>query len=303
MKISNKETELTTIVKTGFDLLQSDALYGQNSIVAKLKFLGYQVSTATLSNLLAMKTDPKRKVGPKVLAVAAKGMEQLMRHELDMAFNPENSTYAPLHTPDWMPYRVPDAAKINSPDFSIHSNGRVSLEHKTAFIGGATKEVIELGLRLNAFAGYFTSQNEQAYKAHIIKMLRRGVHFKGYLIDPASEEAKLYFKDRSKQLKSEQEDLFETSNVIRRLKILCEEFDAMDLKGKFEIFKYQHIPFGFIYVVDPGLPTGKMMVSPYLYGVRRANCPVLEFTKSNQPVMFKKYMESLQCFVEGAVKI
>jgi len=303
MEKPSLDDQLTILVRLGFEHLQATALYTQNSIVAKLKYLGYEVSTATLSNLLSNKTDPSRKVGPKALKKAAKGIELLMQHELDMQFSPVAAKYTPLHTPDWTPFRVPDTSKLNSPDFSIHANGRVSVEHKTAFMGSANKEVTELGVRLNAFAGYFTSQNEQAYKAHIIRLLQRGVHFKGYLMDPASEEARMYFKDRSQHLSSEQEAAFETSQVIQRLKSLCTEFEQMQLKGKFEIYTYKHIPYSLIYVVDGALPTGKMMVSPYLYGVRRANCPVLEFTKANQPVLFRKYWESMQYFIEGAQKI
>lgn len=302
MKHQVKREPDTTIVRTGLALLQRKLNYTQKQIVEKLKLLGFEVSASSISNIID-KGNTGRPVGLTAFRIASEGFKALLSKELDMGFNPVTNNFEPLGTPDWVPFQVPDKSKVARPPFLIHSYGRVQLDQKTQFIDAAQVEVIEVGVRLNSFSSYFTSQNEQAYKMHIIEMLKRGVHFKGYLIDPNSKEAQSYFTDRAKSLPAEQDSIHEIKKIIGRLKELCLEFKAMNLKGTFEIYLYQHIPVSLFYVVDGATEQGKMMVSPYLYGVRRANCPVIEFSKQHDRVLFTKYWESIQFFIQGAEKI
>ena len=46
--------------------------------------------------------------------------------------------------------------------------------------------------------------------------------------------------------------------------------------------------------MDGGTLNGSMMVPHYMYGVPRANSPVLEFTKSDNYDLYKRYWNSFQ---------
>lgn len=262
--------------------------------------LDREVSTASLSNI-----KNNRPVGLSALSTASKGLETLLQQELDMVFDVEKQDFVPNNTPGWTALLVPEKPPLDtgSPTFVFHANGRVSLSQKTGFINDAQREIIEVGIRLNSFSNYFVSQNDRAYKAHIIAALGRGVNIKGYLLDPNSNEALLYFNDRALVQATEKESIEEIKKVIARFKNICAELAALKLPGSFEIYSYKHIPYNLFLAVDGGTGFGKMMVSPYLYGVSRANCPVLEFTQQDQPDLYKKYWDSMQLFLQGAKKL
>jgi hypothetical protein len=78
----------------------------------------------------------------------------------------------------------------------------------------------------------------------------------------------------------------------------------MQLKGQFDIFLYRHIPCAMYLMVDgPNPEQAKMMVSPYLYGIKRADCPVFEFTRKQQPKLFRTYQESLRLITKEATPL
>lgn len=302
MQKVTKEDRLKITVQKALEHLQERLNYGQVQVINKLKTLECAVSASSLSNI-----KNGRSVGFQALNLASKGMSLLMERELDMGFDAEKLDFQERKTAGWEPFIVPEhdaEQEKNETGFKLHPDGRLSLPEKTAFMSTAAKEVIEVGVRLNSFSFYFVSQNEKAYKSHIINLLKRGVNVKGYLLDPESNEARLYFEDRARVQGFEKDSIGEIKKVIERLREVSAEMEALQLKGKFEIFLYKHIPCNLFFAVDGGEKEGaKMIVSPYLYGVRRANCPVFEFSKKDQPQMFRTHWESLQLFVEGAKKL
>ncbi len=296
----SKEERLKNIVCKGLEHLHDKLEYGQINVLGKLDTLGHTVSASSLSNI-----KKGRPVGLPTLSLAAKGMQTLLRQELDMAFDAEEQDFQAQHTPGWTATIALEksAQQAVGPGFVLHVDGRVSLQQKTDFTDQAKQEVIEVGVRLNSFSGYFIHQNEGAYKTHIVALLQKGVHVKGYLLDPDSNEARIYFDDRAKVQSSEKDSISEIKKVIERLRKLCGEFEEMQWPGKFEIYLYKHIPYNLFLVVDGATDNGKMMVSPYLYGVSRANCPVLEFTQAGKPHLYGTYWKSMQSFLEGARKL
>ena len=218
-----------------------------------------------------------------------------------MEFDVSQAAYSPLNTPDWEPYTIPEnPSPVPDQNLVFHIDGRVSIQQKTDFIDSAQKEVIEVGIRLKTFAGYFDSRRDSEYKNHIIALLKRGVSFKAYVLDPASNLALLYFDDRAQAQAAERDAVEESQKVLARLKQLAQEFALERYPGSFEVYLYRHVPYSQFLVVDPNLSGGKMMISHYLYGIRRAECPVLEFTRANQPNLFGKYMTSLRAFIRDA---
>jgi len=298
-----KEERLKIVVRKGMVHLHEKLLYGQRTVVNKLGILGFSVSTASFSNINNVING--RPVGLQTLSTAAKGIHLLIERELDMAFDVDQLDYFPKNTPNWVAELVPEhlGASTEAVGIVLH-DGRVSTQQKTAFFANAKKEVIEVGVRLNSFSSYFFSQKETAYRQPMIDLLKRGVNVKGYLLDPDSQEARIYFEDRARAQATEKDAIEDIKTVIKKLKVVCAEFEAMKLNGKFEIFLYKHIPYNLFFVVDGGEKEGaQMMVSPYLYGVKRADCPVMEITKKENAHLFRKYYESMQLFTNGATKL
>lgn len=293
-----REKRYRNIVCTGLEHLSDQRGYNQNTVLGKLRMLHHGISPASLTNI---KKD--NNVGLATLELAAKGIHLLMEKELDMVFEDSTENFKVQQTPGWKPDIVPEKLEATNQGFKIHDEGRVTVPDKTAFFKNARQELIEVGVRLNSFSSYFISQNESAYRQPIVELLQRGVHVKGYLLDPDCEEARIYFEDRSEELPSEKKSPEEIREVIEKLRELCAEFEAMQMKGTFEIYLYQHIPYSLYLIVDGESEDGKMMISPYLYGTRRANCPVFEFARKDQPTLFRRYWEAYQSFIKDARKL
>lgn len=293
----SKEERCYDIVQKGVALLTEKQEYKQVNLVNKLKMLNQGVSPASLSNIVKGK-----KAGLQVLKTTAEGIQVIVRSELGMEYSKELRAFSPTDDPGWQPYIIPEELiqSQNESGLTMHLDGRVSIQQKTDFISTAQKEVIEVGVRLKTFSEYFISRKEKDYKDYISALLKRGVTIKGYLLDPDSNEASLYFADRARVQESETDAIAEMKKVVEKLKRLSLEFEQRKYPGVFNIYLYKHIPYNHFLVVDRNAEGGKMMVSHYIYGVRRAECPVWEFTKSRQPDLFKKYTDSLEYYLREA---
>lgn len=292
------EDQFYDIVCEATALLRQHLGYRQITVVHKLAALGCVLSTSSFSHIIRRDKRP----GLELLAKTAKGMEALLLRELGLQYDAQAQTFIRLDESHWKPYPVPEVSRAPR-HIIFHEYGRVPVETKTGFIRGAQEEVIEVGIRLNTFTNNFISQNEEAYRGHILALLQRGVTVKGYLLDPDSQEARLYFDDRTRAQNSEKNGINSIKNIIEQLRGIAAELNTADLPGKFEIYQYKHVPFAFFYAVDGHLEHGKMMVAPYLYGIRRANCPVMEFHKKDHPILFKRYWESLRSFIQDAKQL
>ena len=278
-------------------LLMKQEGYGQNTIVAKLQTLGYKIATATMSNLLNDKI-----VGIATLKKTEEGILTIIRQELGKVYDEAQARFIDIEATDWQPKKIIEKS-TNSSTITIYPKGRVLVEKKAAFISVANRQLIEVGIRLNAFTGYIYSNNESVYKTPIRTLLEQGVNIQLYILDPESEAARIYFLDRSQYISTEKDAIEDIRKVIERLKLLVGEFDELNLPGKLDIFLYSHIPVSMMLGVDIDEENGKMMVAPYLYGIRRADCPVMEFSRKEHPELFEKYKKSLLLTIEGAKKI
>ncbi len=297
-----KEERLRHLIQRAFEELQKEQSYRQSIVVAKLATLGCTISTPTFSNLLTGKA-----VALGTISKTAKAIQQLVGEELGKQWNPDLLAFETFRTENWTPSTVGSQPKpANDPLLAgliFHPSGRVSIRQKTDFIADARQEVIELGVRLRTFTDYFFSRSEQEYKTHIHTLLKRGVHIKVYLLDPAANEALMYFNDRGKAQKNESAALSEAPKTIAKLREVVAEFRRQQLAGSFDAYLFRHLPYCHFLSVDAALPGGKIMVSPYLYGIRRAECPVLEVDSRLQPALFRKYQDSLAATVRDAYRL
>lgn len=170
--------------------------------------------------------------------------------------------------------------------FHIHEKGRLSLEEKISFLQSTTKEIIEIGTGLKQFTEYL-SRNQLDFKKTVTELLQKGVIFRLYMIDSQ-------WALRTLQLKKEEKKYFESmSESINQLKIIRDEFRSKKFKGSFQLYMYQHYPLFHVLCVDKDTPNGKMMISNYMYGIKRSSCPVLQLLKRTNSIMYDTYVSSI----------
>lgn len=293
------EEQQRIIIKKGFELLVERFNYKQVAVVNKLKKLGHVISPASLSKMLNDKP-----AGSDALWIASNGIKDLIFKELGFEFL--GNEYVNTTQADWSADIItvsPDPESSSSTDINFYELGRLEIGEKTNFFSTAVSEVIEFGLSLNSFSNYFYTRKEAEFKAPVEALLNKGVNFKCYLLDPDSNEARLYFEDRKKYVEEDARGIEKIKNSIERLQKMHNEFKATGFSGQFEVFKYKHIPQNYFLVVDGSKLGGKMMVSHYLYGELRANCPVMVFPKDGHRDLFRKYWNALDKLTQKAKKI
>lgn len=295
-----KPERLRLIIKNGVALLKEQKTYTQSTIQKKMKAVGKSIAAASLTNIL---TD--KKVSLPLLQTASEGVIAVVEHELPFLCDTSSGQFVPdpASGSDTKVIPVPDYPDDEYAGFKIHKTGRFNATEKAGFIQTATEEIVEVGLRLKAFAGFFNSHKEDDYQNHLLERLKNGVHFKAYLLDPESQEARMYFTDRSKFLPDEARSIDEMRIVVKELQRVRDNIAARNLKGSFELYLYRHMPYGMFLMVDGATAHGKLLVSSYLYGVRRAHCPVLEIYKEHQHHLYTRYRESMLMLMADAKKI
>lgn len=174
-------------------------------------------------------------------------------------------------------------------DFKLYPYGRPSVSEKTDLIRTAKEEVIYLGIAHRTFTSYFEQRPSREYKEPFFNLLETGITIKCIAIDPDSDAAQKYANDRG-----ETELINNVKLSIKILKKLADEFNQNNPKGKFEIYLSSHLPCFSATCVDGNTVNGRLLISPYLYGIKRAEMPHFEFSRFDHEVMFEKYWLSIQ---------
>ncbi len=290
-------------IQKGFDLLKQHKIYNQAIILRKLKTLEIEVSPASFSNII----NNKKKPGPLLLKSISEGITKIIEKELGFEYFFELKEFKAFPSSHkWEPEIIEefDESKVNlNKEVDYKQEGRLPIHEKVNFMQSAETEVIELGVRLNTFIEYFRSRNEHEFSKPFMEMLKNGINFKLFLLDPFSNEALLYFKDRAIFQTREEESIAVIKKVIERLEELHQQVVEMRLPGKFEVYSYKHIPYNHFLITDGWKPHGKMMISHYLYGIRRADSPVVVFSQQHNYDLYRKYWDSFKCLTKGAKRL
>ncbi len=294
------EKKQRVIITNGFKLLKEKKNYKQTTVVHKILALGFKTSKSTLSIILNGKN-----IGSDALKNTSKGLRVLIEEECCMKFNEKKMEFQLI--PDCEPIKVVTQEKSNTNKnngFVLHSTGRLPLSEKLEFLQNAQKEIIEIGVTLNTFTQHYFSRNESEFKFPIEKLLKKGVSFKCYLLDPECPECRIYLADRATILEEEQNDSEKIKLSIRKLDKIQKEFNSKNYAGNFEVYTYRHIPSSYYLVIDPSEKSiSKMMTASYLFGTRRANCPILEFSRKDQPSLFLRHLNSFEKIMLNAKRI
>jgi hypothetical protein len=289
------------VVKAGVQLLQEHCAYTQASVHRKLARLGCSVAVASLNNIINDKP-----IGAPLARKVCLSMQALVWHELGLQWDPGKQQFLIDRRPSgWQPNVVPEGQQKPPAHHSsiIRPEGRLTINEKVGIINEAQHEVIEFGLRLRTFSNYFLTRSAYEFKSHIVTQLSKGVHFKLYLLDPDCNEARLYFNDRARVLPEEHEGQEQARASVERLSQIKEELLAENSPGDFQVYFYRHIPVAHFLIIDGKSLSGQMVYAPYLYGIRRADCPVSVISKQAHRQLFRTHYQSFLALSKDATPI
>ena len=183
--------------------------------------------------------------------------------------------------------------------FSWHETGRLLVTEKAQFLSRATTEIIEIGTGLTTFASYFDQTNPELFKTPVYAAIERGVEVRCYALDPDSDVAQTYLADRG-----EPEYADRIRDALERLARVRDEVAAQNWPGSFEVNVYAHIPSLYALAVDlDETDKAELMASPYLFGVARAETPVMRFSFASNRTLLERYRIAIRAITASARSI
>lgn len=183
------------------------------------------------------------------------------------------------------------------PTFNIIEDGRMPLREKMDFLACAKNELIELGIGLSSFSDNYYRQRPTEVKDKIIKMLQKGVNIKCVILDPNSDNAKIYVNDNKEpkyleRMKTSKELLVEMKKELQKSGY-----------NDFHIMIYDALPRFHASCIDMELPTGMMSISHYLPKIPRSRNPVIQFSKYSNPQLFDRYKSIIEGILENSYEL
>jgi class 3 adenylate cyclase len=173
--------------------------------------------------------------------------------------------------------------------FDLITSGRPSLSEKLALINNAKSEIIEIGIGLTSFAQYFTGQKPEEFRDPIRQLVRTGVNLKCFALDFGHEPGRAWLAEQDNPDYPEEA-------VIARRRIEGEgrHYSYEEYRGGMYYHTYRRIPeFWCLGVdVDDALD-GRMFFAPYLMGVPRSALPVVQVSRTSNPELYEKYLDSV----------
>lgn len=274
--------------------------YTQMDVFQKLKLIEHHISRASISNL----RNDKPGVSLPLLKKASRGLEILLQRDLCICYDHKHNKFQKIS--GCVPRPIfnrqvnedTSAESTTSLKFQIHE-GRLDVPDKVAFYQQAIYEIIEIGIGLRSFTSYFSSKRESAFYEPIMQKLKQGVNFKCYVLDPEGSFLRRYMEDRSVIFPQELDVLGDIPKIVQQLRKLFLQINRKGYEGTMELYTYNHFPYYHASVVDGDTEAGATCISSYLFGVTRANSPVIEVSRKNNPVLYRKYWRSIKAIIDS----
>lgn len=277
--------------------------FNHKTLLIKLQEVQFDIAPATLTNIkkVIIEGNPERKISlsKELLKEAAKAFILVIELNWPLKYDPATHEFIKLENTDPEPENPSNQAH----GIIIYQDGRRSTSEKIQFIKNAKKEIIEVGIRLHTFSQYFTSRRKSEFRDHIEQLLKKGVNMKCLMMDPASEMTRLYFMDRAKALPKEAKAYEQMPQILDDLKKIKEDLNQLGHPGQFKLLTYENFPYNHYMMVDPEEDNGKLLLSSYIHGIIRADCPVMEIRKNTARVTFNTYLKSLQMILGEAKEV
>lgn len=289
---------------TNYKVLQSAiTILKQNGISQKnlcqiIKEKGAGISEATISNVRRDKpVGPLKVRAAKIICLALLEEEYSIFHDAE--------TYD-FYTKIGNKRQLLPAFKSeeNNKNSITSSVGRWEPAEKASFFRTANKEIIEIGVRLNSLNYYLNNRKKEVFKDTIENALENGVNYSCFLLDPKAESTKIWFKDRALHSNTEGDEDADKmiTEIIKSLSRTKKRLNLLR-KGKFKLFSYNCFPFANIIAIDRKSRNGKLLVSPYLYGINRKESPGFLILKSENKELFQLYNDSIDAILSRSIEI
>lgn len=287
--------ELSEICQQAMLMLKNDLTYTQVEVIKKMEYLGNHIAESTFTSIL------KGNAGLKTLVSTANTLQIILAKELGMEW--VNGVFTRISTTDFKP-EIIQALKPNATKngYIAYEEERLTIPQKVAFFKDAQTEVIEFGLTLSRFASNLATGNSSEFRIPIEELLARGVNFKCFLAK-ISHETSAYFDDRKLIHPEEANFRRKIEEATQRMANVQLRFASMGYPGRFEVYEYTHLPYGYFMAVDTKTPNCRMLVSPYLYGIKRGEAPVFKIYKKDTPRLCINYLNSLAALIKNAKRI
>lgn len=284
----------------------NDPIVQQKHIVQWLRGRGNRITEAALSNF-KKEFEEEKKMGIARVKKFCGLLEAYIEDYLQYEFDQETNSFIPNKNKNSYPIGLRSSSslghllgKFEQVDFL---SGRLLLSQKVKLIENARLEIIEVGVRLKTFTSYFESQSDAAYTNFIIDALKRGVELKCLVLNPKAEITRHYFKDRILTDFSEEKSIEIIETVVAKLKNIRTQLAKESYAGSLNVFTYSHFPHNHFFSIDRNTPQGVIIISSYLYGVKRAKCPVFIVTKQGHPALFGIYNSALDLILNDIEEI
>jgi class 3 adenylate cyclase len=173
--------------------------------------------------------------------------------------------------------------------FDLIASGRPSLSEKLALISNARSEIIEVGIGLTSFAQYFTGQKPGEFRDPIRQLVRKGVNLRCFALDFDHEPGRAWLAEQENPDYAE-----EATFARRRLEEESSLYRYEDYLGSLFYHTYRRIPEFWCLGVDVDDDLyGRMFFAPYLMGVLRSALPVAQVSRTSNPELYEKYLDSV----------
>jgi len=285
------------IIQKHFDKLINEEGFTQIELFQKLQLLDFNISKSSISNLRNNKPNIKL----PLLKKAMDGLSIILERECCLFYNKELDNFEKIANCRLRP--------INKQNTTHHTEnpkqgykiyeGRIDLAKKVDLYNHAKEEIIEIGIRLRSFRFYFSSRRDSAFEKPLIQRLQDGVNIKCYIMDHEGAWIKRYINDRSNAQPFEQDVLKNIDQISTDLKNIFTQINSENYSGKLALYKYNHFPYYHASIADGDSERGLIYLSPYLYGVTRANSPVIEISKKKNKTLYKRYWQSIKAFINA----
>ena len=293
-----EKRDLLLIVAARLNYLLDSKHYSQVKIVEELRVVNCEVSTSSISKL----KNGSSNIGSGTLRRVRNGFDKILERNFCERYDEGKHIIVkiPNCTLDKITDEEIDMVGVveRKATYIIH-NGRITTPQKVEHYKRAKQEIIEIGIRLRRFNEYFSAQSDELFRAPILERLEEGVDFKCYVAEPM--RAKAYIQRMSAGVKKFQEGVDNIEMIHKGLKEKFREINTNNyFEGQMKLYQYNITPVFYASIVDPESENGKMFISPYLYGIRRANCPVFEIPKIGNRRLFNIYWKSIKAIIYPA---
>lgn len=174
--------------------------------------------------------------------------------------------------------------------FNLITGGRPTISEKVALISNAKSEIIEIGIGLTSFAQYFTGQKPDEFRDPIRRLVRGGVNLKCFALDFDHGPGRAWLAEQDNPDYPE-----EAAIARRRIEDEAKRCRYEDYRGRLSYHTYKRVPEFWCLGVDvEDQLDGRMFFAPYLMGVPRSALPVVQVSRTSNPGLYEKYLQSVR---------